>query len=93
MLSKNGSKIRLNKFISESGICSRREADRYIEMGQVFVNDKRAEIGMVVDAVHDRVMVNGLQVEPKTEDEIVLLAFNKPRGIVSTTDNAEKTIS
>ncbi len=83
-------KIRLNKFISDSGICSRREADRYIEMGQVFVNGKRAEIGRLVDAVHDRVMVNGMPVEPKGEHEMVVLAFNKPRGIVSTTDKAEK---
>ncbi len=82
-------KIRLNKFISDSGICSRREADRYIEIGQVLVNGKRAGIGTLVDK-YDRVMVNGLLVEPKEEDEMVLLAFNKPRGIVSTTEKTEK---
>lgn len=39
------SSVRLNKYISESGICSRREADRYIEQGNVFLNGKRATIG------------------------------------------------
>ena len=78
-------KIRLNKFISESGICSRREADKYIELGQVLVNGKRAKIGTVVSKT-DKVLVNGLLIEPKPEEDFVLLAFNKPRGIVSTTE-------
>ena len=43
------SSVRLNKYISESGICSRREADRYIEQGNVFLNGKRATIGDQVD--------------------------------------------
>ncbi|MDO5666185.1 MAG: S4 domain-containing protein, partial [Bacteroidia bacterium] len=81
--------IRLNKFISESGICSRREADKYIEKGQVLVNGKRAEIGALVSK-YDKVLVNGLLIEPKEEEDFVLLAFNKPRGIVSTTDKAER---
>ena len=77
--------VRINKFISESGICSRREADRYIEKGQVLVNGKRAEIGTLVGK-NDKVLVNGLLIECKTEEDFVLLAFNKPRGIVSTTE-------
>lgn len=77
--------VRINKFISESGICSRREADKYIEAGQVLVNGKRAEIGTLVNN-HDKVLVNGLLIEPKPEEDFVLLAFNKPRGIVSTTE-------
>lgn len=77
--------MRINKFISESGICSRREADRYIESGQVLVNGKRAEIGTLVKRT-DKVLVNGLLVEGKAEEDFVLLAFNKPRGIVSTTE-------
>lgn len=52
------SSTRLNKYISESGICSRREADRYIEQGNVFINGKRAKIGDKVSA-GDRVKVNG----------------------------------
>ncbi len=83
------SMIRLNKFISDSGLCSRREADRYIESGQVFVNGKRAEIGMSVSN-KDKVLVNGLLIEPKHEEEFVLIALNKPRGIVSTTEKSEK---
>ncbi|NLO69700.1 MAG: 23S rRNA pseudouridine(2604) synthase RluF, partial [Porphyromonadaceae bacterium] len=77
--------VRINKFISESGICSRREADRYIEKGQVLVNGKRAEIGTLVGK-NDKVLVNGLLIESKTEEDFVLLAFNKQRGIVSTTE-------
>ena len=53
---------RLNKFISESGLCSRREADRFIEKGNVFINGKRANIGDQV-MPHDRVMVNGQNIE------------------------------
>ncbi len=81
--------IRLNKFISESGICSRREADKFIQNGQVLVNGKRAEIGTLVSK-NDKVLVNGLLIEPKEEEDFVLLAFNKPRGIVSTTDKSER---
>lgn len=78
---------RLNKYISESGICSRREADRYIEQGNVFINGKRAKVG---DQVHtgDRVMVNGEAIAPKKAEDFVLLAFNKPVGITSTSDPA-----
>jgi len=76
---------RLNKYISESGICSRREADRFIENGNVFINGKRAKIG---DQVFpgDRVKVNGNEIEPKEEEDLVLIAFNKPVGITSTTE-------
>ena len=52
------SSVRLNKYISESGICSRREADRYIEQGNVFLNGKRATIGDQVKP-GDVVKVNG----------------------------------
>ena len=54
----NNSSTRLNKYISESGICSRREADRFIEQGNVFINGKRAAIGAQVFA-GDTVKVNG----------------------------------
>ena len=78
--------IRLNKFISDSGLCSRREADRYIEGGQVFVNKQRATVGTQVNPYKDHVMVNGLLIEPKKEEDMIILAFNKPVGIVSTTE-------
>ena len=79
------SSIRLNKFISESGMCSRREADEHIEKGRVFINKKKAVIG---DQVHigDRVVVNGIALEPRKGEDIIFIALNKPVGIESTTD-------
>ncbi|SUG17441.1 23S rRNA pseudouridine synthase F [Salmonella enterica subsp. arizonae] len=81
--------IRLNKYISESGICSRREADRFIEQGNVFINGKRAAIGDQVVA-GDVVKVNGRLIEPREADDLVLIALNKPVGIVSTTEDGER---
>jgi 23S rRNA pseudouridine2604 synthase len=79
---------RLNKYISESGMCSRREADRYIENGNVAINGKAAQVG---DQVFpgDTVMVNGQLIEPRDEDDLIFIAVNKPVGVVSTTDPAE----
>ncbi len=81
--------IRLNRFISDSGICSRREADRFIEQGVVTVNGRRAGIGDRV-APGDRVQVNGRQLEPRAAERAVIIALNKPVGVVSTTDTAER---
>ena len=83
------SSTRLNKYISESGICSRREADRYIEQGNVFINGKRAGIGDQVVA-GDVVKVNGQLIEPRNEEDLVFIALNKPVGVVSTTEDGEK---
>ena len=80
---------RLNKYISESGLCSRREADRFIEQGLVFINGVRAKIGRQVFA-GDRVVVNGEPIEPKTEDETIFIALNKPVGITCTTEAGTK---
>ncbi|MCO4320539.1 23S rRNA pseudouridine(2604) synthase RluF [Aliidiomarina quisquiliarum] len=80
---------RLNKFISESGFCSRREADGYIETGQVELNGKRAVVGEKVGP-GDVVKVNGKLIKPTAKDNFVFIALNKPVGIVSTTDSAEK---
>ncbi len=77
--------IRLNKYISESGMCSRRDADRFIEKGMVKINGVVATIGSVVRP-RDRVLVNGLQIESKAKAQAVYLIFNKPIGITSTTD-------
>jgi 23S rRNA pseudouridine2604 synthase len=76
---------RLNKFISESGMCSRREADRYIEQGAVLLNGKPAQVGDQVGP-RDRVSVNGHKLEPKQAEDAVYLAFNKPVGITSTSE-------
>lgn len=79
--------IRLNKFISESGMCSRREADEHIEKGRVLINKKKAMIG---DQVHvgDKVVVSGVALEPRKGDEIIFIALNKPVGIESTTEES-----
>ncbi len=81
--------MRLNKYISESGICSRREADRFIEQGQVFINGKRAGIGDQV-FTGDLVKVNGQVIEAREADSLVFIVLNKPVGIVSTTEAGEK---
>ena len=84
--------MRLNKYISESGICSRREADRFIEQGNVFINGKRAGVGDQVFA-GDLVKVNGQVIEPREADSLVFIALNKPVGIVSTTEAGRRTTS
>jgi 23S rRNA pseudouridine2604 synthase len=81
--------IRINKYISESGMCSRREADRFVEQGNVWINGRRATTGDQVVA-GDRVKVNGQEIEPQEEEDLILIALNKPVGIVSTTESSEK---
>src|SRR5690606_15851741 len=85
----NKTTTRLNKYISESGICSRREADRFIELGNVYINGKRAKVGDQVSA-GDVVKVNGREIEPREEEDFIFIALNKPVGIVSTTESSEK---
>ncbi|MBG6236561.1 23S rRNA pseudouridine2604 synthase [Pedobacter sp. CAN_A7] len=81
---------RLNKYISESGLCSRRAADRYVEQGNVFINGRKAKIGDKV-IFGDVVVVNGQTIEPKEAENSILLAFNKPVGITSTTEAGVKS--
>ena len=75
-------KIRINKYLSEAGICSRREADRMIEEGRITVNGKKAESGQKVSK-EDEVCADNIPVH-KNEKKVLLL-FNKPRGIVCST--------
>jgi len=77
--------MRLNQFISERGLCSRREADKFIERGLVFINKRKATIGDQVK-VGDKVRVNGTELEPREGEDIVFIALNKPVGITSTTE-------
>lgn len=84
------SSTRLNKFISESGICSRREADRLIEQGKVYINGRKAKIGDVVRP-GDKVNADGQWLEEKTAEDFIFIAFNKPVGITSTTEISDKT--
>ncbi|ADT70554.1 23S rRNA pseudouridine(2604) synthase RluF [Pseudoalteromonas sp. APC 3356] len=74
---------RLNKFISETGFCSRREADKYIEQGRVTVNGELPEMGVKV-AQSDVVLVDGKQL--KAPPKRVYIAYNKPVGITCTTE-------
>jgi 23S rRNA pseudouridine2604 synthase len=76
--------VRINKFLSETGFCSRREADRLIEQGRVTINGKIPEMGTKV-APGDEVRVNGELVQQKNEKPIYL-AFYKPAGIECTTN-------
>ena len=80
---------RLNKYISESGLCSRREADRFIEQGSVLLNGKKAKIGDQV-VPGDRVVVNGHSIAPRKAEDLIFLAFNKPVGVTSTTESSTK---
>jgi 23S rRNA pseudouridine2604 synthase len=80
---------RINKYISESGLCSRREADRYIEQGNVYIDGKRATTGDRVSP-GSVVKVNGQRIEPREEEQQVIIALNKPVGIVSTTESSER---
>ena len=75
---------RLNKFIGESGFCSRREADKYIEEGRVTINGIVPELGTKV-SLDDEVRIDGKLIRQKNE-KLVYLAFNKPVGIECTTN-------
>lgn len=75
---------RINKFLSEVGYCSRREADRLIEAGRVTINGKVPEMGTKITS-DDIVAVDGNEVN-NTKKRFTYLAFNKPVGIVCTTD-------
>jgi len=83
MSSKN--LTRINKFLSETGYCSRREADKLIEQGRVKINGETPLIGTKVSN-QDEVSVNGEVVYRPKKKKMVYIAFNKPAGIVCTTD-------
>ena len=79
--------VRLNKFLSEKGICSRREADRLVDEGKVMVNGVCAVMGQKVSNA-DEIVVDGKKVSTK-QVKPVLIAVNKPAGIVCTTARFE----
>jgi pseudouridine synthase len=80
--------VRLNKYLSEAGVCSRREADRLIESGQVSVDGKRADMGMKVSP--GQTVKVGRKTVSRSE-EMVVLAVNKPKGIVCTEERRERS--
>ena len=74
--------MRLNKYLSDTGVCSRREADRLVEEGKILVDGVQATLGMQVTAEQE-ILVNGKKVE--REEKKILLVFHKPRGVECTT--------
>lgn len=85
--------MRLNKYIAESGLCSRRAADRLIESGKVTVNGKSStQLGTIIDAENDVITVNETPLERHKEK--ILIMFHKPSGYACTRQDphAEKTI-
>jgi 23S rRNA pseudouridine2604 synthase len=80
----------LNKYISESGYCSRREADKYIEQLRVTINGKEATKGnRVKDG--DEVRVDGERIKKKKATNAIYIVLNKPKGVTCTTDLKDKT--
>jgi len=80
---------RINKYLSEVGYCSRRVADRLIEEGKVTINGVIPEIGTKVEE-GDQVEVKGQRIEKSKREKKIYLAFNKPVGIVCTTNRREE---
>ena len=80
--------LRLNKYISESGFCSRREADQYIEKRVVMINGRVAKVGRQVQP-NDVVTVNGILIEPIAKENAAYIMLNKPVGVTCTTDSAD----
>ena len=85
-MENNQVKIRLNKYLSQIGYCSRRNADKLIKEGKVNVNDKIAELGTKVIS-DDKIVVEGVLIK-KGQKDMVYIALNKPKGIVCTTDES-----
>ena len=75
---------RINKFLSEVGYCSRRQADALIEQGRIYVNRKPAKMGMKVSE-DDMIEVDGEKINQSKKKKI-FIALNKPRGVVCTTN-------
>ena len=78
--------IRLNKYLSDAGFCSRREADRLIEKGKIYVDGKVALVGQKV-TYNQKIECDGKKIS--RENELILIAFNKPRGLICSTVNKE----
>ena len=86
-MANNKDSINLNKFISSTGICSRREAEKLITDGRVTINGKPTQLGnRVIDGDEVKIDGNPLRSKPKT----LYIALNKPVGIVCTTDTKER---
>lgn len=82
--------VSLNKYISSTGFCSRREADELIAQGRVTINGKTARSGARV-GIGDNVEIDGEPTKKSKKQETLYLAFNKPVGVTSTTDTKDRT--
>src|SRR3954469_24069094 len=85
--------VRIQKFIAESGLCSRRAAEALIVAGEVYVNGQKAELGQKVVPGTDKVSVNGKAVRPQAQQKLALV-MHKPRGVVCSNSDphADQTI-
>lgn len=83
------SPIRINRYICESGICSRKAADLYVKRGVVFIDGKQAMLGDKVSS-GDKVTLDGLAIEPLATDKVICIALNKPVGVVCTAASTDK---
>ena len=77
-------KVRINKFLSEIGYCSRREADKLVDSKKISVNGKVITMGTKITPT-DKIEIDGIEIEKKRGGK-VYIAFNKPKGIVCTTN-------
>lgn len=77
--------MRINRYLASAGLCSRRQADQMIRQGRVLINGKAAKLGFEV-SLGDQVRVDGREIHLSPSEESLVLAFNKPRGITSTSD-------
>jgi 23S rRNA pseudouridine2605 synthase len=80
------SAVRVQKFLADAGLCSRRAAEQLITQGEVWVNGKVAVLGQKIDPETDKVTVEGSQVRTKVQPKITL-AVHKPRGLVCSNDD------
>ena len=76
--------IRLNKFLADLGIASRRKADQLIDEGRVLLNQKKAKLGDKVDPEKDQVMFEGKKLTSDDREDFEYWLLNKPRNVVST---------
>ena len=77
--------IRINKYLSEIGFCSRREADNLIANGRIIINNIQAELGQKIN-FNDKIFIDGEIINHNKNKKLIYIAFNKPAGIVCTTD-------
>lgn len=79
--------VRLQKFLADAGICSRRAAEQLIAQGEVWVNGRAAELGQKIDPASDKVVVEGRQVRAAAVQPKITVVVHKPRGLVCSNDD------